>query len=150
MPRPFPHVAADLRRVTVPELGIPYSLVIDGVPEQVGAARAFVRRVLGSGHPGAERVTLLISEVVTNSVNHSNSRLAGGTVTVTLRVGADCVLVEVIDDGGITVPTLRRGDDLAESGRGLRLVDAYSRTWGYQQGVTHTVTWFECGLEPLP
>ena len=66
------------------------------------------------------------AELVTNSVRHSNSRMAGGTVTVTLRVAADRVLVEVIDDGGATVPMLRRDGDLAESGRGLWLVDTYS------------------------
>ncbi len=149
MPRPFPHVAADPRRVARPESPTPHSLVIDGVPEQVGAARAFVRRVLGDHHPGAARVTLLTSELVTNSVNHSRSRMAGGTVTVTLRVGADRILVEVIDDGGDTVPILRRDGDLAESGRGLRLVNACSAAWGFRQAAGHTVTWFECAPEPL-
>src|SRR5262245_5143708 len=139
MPRTFPRVAAALQ-----------SLVIDGTPEQVAAARAFVRRALGSCHPGTERVTLLTSELVTNSVKHSNSRLEGGTVTVTLRVAADRILVEVIDDGGATVPTLRRDDGLAETGRGLWLVDAYSLAWGHHENATHTVTWFECVPEPLP
>jgi len=87
--------------------------------------------VLGSGHPGAERATLLTSELVTNSVNHSDSRLPGGTVAVTLRVGADRIVVEVADDGGTTVPALRRDDDLGEGGRGLRLVDAFSLAWDY-------------------
>ena len=119
MPRPFPHAAADLpaqhvRSLAAPDLGSPRSLVIDGAPEQVSAARAFVRQVLGSRHPGAERVALLTSELVTNSVRHSNSRKDGGTVTVTLRVAADRVLVEVIDDGGATVPTLCRDDDMAD------------------------------------
>ena len=67
-----------------------------------------------------------------------------------MAADADRVLVEVIDDGGTTVPTLHRDDDLAEGGRGLRLVDAYSRAWGGHQSVTHTVTWFECAPESLP
>ncbi len=150
MPRPFPHVAADPRHVACPEFGTPHRLVIDGVPEQVGAARAFVRRVLGDRHPGADRVTLLTSELVANSVSHSDSRMEGGTITVTLRVGADRVLVEVIDEGGDSVPTLRRDGDLAESGRGLRLVNACSVAWGFRQTAAHTVTWFECAPEPLP
>ena len=155
MPRPFPHAAADLpaqhvRSLAAPDLGSPRSLVIDGAPEQVSAARAFVRQVLGSRHPGAERVALLTSELVTNSVRHSNSRKDGGTVTVTLRVAADRVLVEVIDDGGATVPTLCRDDDMAETGRGLWLVDTYSLAWNYHHSATRTVTWFECVPEPLP
>lgn len=155
MPRPFPRVAADLptqyvSRVASPDLGTARSLVIDGVPEQVSVARAFVRQVLGSCHPGTERVTLLTSELVTNSVNHSNSRKVGGTITVTLRIAADRVLVEVTDDGGATAPTLRRGGNLAETGRGLWLVDAYSLAWDYHRSAARTVTWFECAPEPLP
>jgi len=143
-------MAADPCRVASPDLATSHSLVIDGKPEQVGAARAFIRRMLGSGHPGAERVSLLTSELVTNSVNHSDSRMEGGTVTVRLWAGAERILVEVIDDGGNTVPTLRGDDHLAESGRGLRLVNACSASWGFHQTVAHTVTWFECAPEPLP
>ena len=151
----FPHLATDLpagytRRAASPGFGAPHRLVIDGTPGQVSVARAFVRRVLGSDHPGAERVMLLTSELVTNSVNHSDSRLPGGTVAVTLRAGADRVLVEVADDGGITVPALRRDDDLGESGRGLRLVDAFSLDWNYYRSAVSTVTWFECLPAPLP
>jgi anti-sigma regulatory factor (Ser/Thr protein kinase) len=127
-----------------------HRLVIFGRPEQVSAARAFVRRVLGPCHPGAERVALLTSELVTNSVNHSNSRLDGGLITVTVRAAVDRVRVEVRDDGGPTAPTLRCDDDLAETGRGLRLVEAYSLMWDYYRNGTGTVTWFECLPEPLP
>jgi anti-sigma regulatory factor (Ser/Thr protein kinase) len=127
-----------------------HRLVIFGRPEQVSAARTFVRRVLGLGHPGAERVALLTSELVTNSVNHSNSRLDGGLITVTVRATADRVRVEVRDDGGPTAPALRRDDDLAETGRGLRLVEAYSLRWDYSRNGAGTVTWFECPPEPLP
>lgn len=127
-----------------------HRLVVFGRPEQVSAARAFVRRVLGRGHPGAERVALLTSELVTNSVNHSNSRLDGGLITVTVRAAVGRVRVEVRDDGGPTAPTLCRDDDLAETGRGLRLVEAYSLMWDYYRNGNRTVTWFECLPEPLP
>ena len=95
-------------------------------------------------------LSLLTSELVTNSVNHSDSRMEGGTVTVRLWADADRILVEVLDDGGSTVPTLRGHDDLAESGRGLRFVNACSAAWGFRQSAAHTVTWFECAPEPLP
>jgi anti-sigma regulatory factor (Ser/Thr protein kinase) len=155
MPGSFPRTATDLpagyaRRAGSPALGAPHRLVIDGVPEQVSAARAFVRRVLGSGHPGADRVALLTSELVTNSVEHSGSRRDGGTITITLRAGADRILVEVADDGGAAGPALSRDGALAETGRGLRLVDALSLAWDYHRGATGTVTWFECPPAPLP
>src|SRR5215471_7068619 len=107
MPRPLPDVAAGhplFRRAAIAELEAWQRLVICGRPEEVAVARAFVRQVLGSSHPGLERITLLTSELVTNSVSHSNSRLDGGTVMVTVRTAADRVRVEVSDDGGPTRP----------------------------------------------
>jgi anti-sigma regulatory factor (Ser/Thr protein kinase) len=152
MPGPLPDVAAShsgQREGAFAELDAWYRLVICGRPEQVGVARSFVRQVLGCGHPGEERVTLLTSELVTNSVNHSNSRREGGCITVTVRAAADRVRVEVQDEGGPTVPSLRCEGDLAEAGRGLRLVEAYSLTWDYHRNGTGTLTWFECLPEPL-
>ena len=152
MPGPPPDVAAGRsvpRQGAIAELEAWHRLVICGRPEQVGVARGFVRQVLGARHPGLERVTLLTSELVTNSVNHSDSRLDGGTITVTVRTAADRVRVEVTDDGGSTAPTLCCEDDLAEAGRGLRLVEAYSLMWDYYRDGTRLVTWFECVPEPL-
>jgi anti-sigma regulatory factor (Ser/Thr protein kinase) len=161
MPRPLPDVAASHpvpRQSALAELEAWQRLVICGRPEQVGVARAFIRQVLGTGHPGLDRVTLLTSELVTNSVNHSDSRLDGGSITVTVRAvtagsGAGRIHVEVTDDGGPTAPTLDHDDglddDLAEAGRGLRLVEAYSSIWDYYRDGTRTVTWFECEPEPL-
>src|SRR5579859_4439812 len=124
MPRPLPDVATGRpvpRHGAIAELEAWQRLVICGRPEQVSVARAFIRQVLGVGHPGTERATLLTSELVTNSVSHSDSRLEGGTITVTVR----------------TTP-----------GRGR--VDAYALTWDYHQVGTRMVTWFECVAEPLP
>jgi hypothetical protein len=39
--------------------------------------------------------------------------------------------------------------NLAETGRGLRLVDAYALSWDYYRSGTRTVTWFECPPEPI-
>jgi anti-sigma regulatory factor (Ser/Thr protein kinase) len=153
MPRPLPDVAASHlvpRPGAIAELEAWQRLVICGRPEQVSVARAFVRQVLGASHPGTERVMLLTSELVTNSVHHSDSRLDGGTITVTARTAADRVRIEVTDGGGRTAPTLCCDDDLAEAGRGLRLVEAYSLMWDYYRDGTRVVTWFECVLEPLP
>jgi len=152
MPGPLPDIAAShspQRQGAIADVDAWYRLVICGRPEQVGVARAFVRQVLGYGHPGTERVTLLTSELVTNSVNHSESRLEGGTITVTVRTSADCVRVEVRDDGGPSAPRLCAEEDLAEAGRGLRLVEAYSLMWDHYQNGAGRVTWFECVPEPL-
>jgi anti-sigma regulatory factor (Ser/Thr protein kinase) len=153
MPGPVPDVAASdraSREGGLADLDAWYRLVIGGRPEQVGVARAFVRQVLGFGHPGIERVTLLTSELVTNSVNHSASRRDGGSIAITVRTSAECVRVEVQDGGGPGAPTLCCDGDLAEAGRGLRLVEAYSLMWDHYRNATGRVTWFECVPEPLP
>jgi anti-sigma regulatory factor (Ser/Thr protein kinase) len=153
MPRPLPDVAAShpvRREGATAGLDASHRLIIYGQPDQVPVARAFVRQVLGSCHPGTERVTLLTSELVTNSVTHSNSRKEGGIITVMVTTAADRVRVEVHDDGGTTAPTLCCDGELAEAGRGLRLVDAYSLAWDYYRNGRGTVTWFECPPEPIP
>ena len=48
-----------------------------------------------------------------------------------------------------SAPTLCCDGDLAETGRGLRLVDAYSLSWDYYRIGKRTVTWFECPPEPI-
>jgi serine/threonine-protein kinase RsbW len=155
MPNPLRHAAADyadrhaLDGVAASP-GAPHRLVLEGRPEQVSTARAFVRRILGDDHPGTERAVLLTSELVTNSINHSRSRRDGGTVIVVVTAAVDRVRIEVLDDGGDTVPTLRPSDIMTENGRGLRLVDTYSVAWDYHRTGTRTVTWFECLAEPLP
>ena len=47
-----------------------------GTPEQVGAARADLRSLL-QGCPLADVILLCASELATNAVLHSHSRLAG-------------------------------------------------------------------------
>ncbi len=125
-------------------------LVIAGEPGQVSVARAFVSQVLRDqcGPAEIEIVALLTSELVTNSIKHSNSRDPGCVIAITVVVGADRVHVEVHDDGGVTVPKLRPAGDLAESGRGLCLVDACSLTWDYFPAEDGAVTWFEYLLDP--
>ena len=152
MPRPLPDVAAGHpapRRGAIAELEAWHRLVICGRPEQVAVARAFIRQVLGAAHPGTERTTLLVSELVTNSDNHSDTRQDGATITDTVRTDSYRIRVEVTDDGGLTEPSVHHDDDLAETGRGLRLVEAYALILGYYRDGTRTVTWFECVAEPL-
>jgi anti-sigma regulatory factor (Ser/Thr protein kinase) len=60
------------------------SLTIPGRPEHVREARAFVAKSLGELHPSRDDAILLTSELVTNSVMHSSSRIHGGTITLVL------------------------------------------------------------------
>lgn len=63
------------------------SVTIPAAPEQIRAARVFVARALGESRVDSDVVLLLASELVTNSVRHSDSAVPGGVVTVTVAVG---------------------------------------------------------------
>lgn len=125
---------------------VPVLRVLPGTPEAVGVARELARELLGSNHPAADTVLLLVSELVTNSIRHSRSGAPGGTVTITLCPGSAGVLVQVRDDGGPSVPSVSAapGGD-AEHGYGLLLVDALADSWGTLASAEGRVTWCRVG-----
>ncbi|HUY44098.1 MAG TPA: ATP-binding protein [Streptosporangiaceae bacterium] len=94
-------------------------MTIAGRPERVAVARAFAAALLGRQHPEGETAVLLLSELVTNSICHSGSRLPGQTITVTVLSDGKVIRIEVTDRSGAAVPALRSGDTEAEAGRGL-------------------------------
>jgi anti-sigma regulatory factor (Ser/Thr protein kinase) len=119
------------------------SVTLAGLAERARVARDFVGGVLGPGHPCQDAAVLLVSELFGNSVRHSGSGLAGGTVTVPVTDAQGLVRVEVTDCGGPEVPRLRPAGGDAEGGRGLELVAAPAATWGWRRRGGRIVTWFE-------
>jgi anti-sigma regulatory factor (Ser/Thr protein kinase) len=129
---------------TTAGVAIQASLTVSCEAGQVHAVREFVGETLGDD-PYAEIPVLLVSELATNSVLHSSSRL-GGNMTVTVCGDMDgTIRVEMADAGGLSVPALQGGrDGWAESGRGLQLVRELSARWGYRiEPDGGLVTWFE-------
>jgi anti-sigma regulatory factor (Ser/Thr protein kinase) len=119
------------------------SLTIPGRPEQVGLARAFVARTLGTNQVGADpdEATLLTSEIVTNAIQHTKSGVDGGTVTIVVIGVSRGVLVEIIDDGSAGTPVVK-GDLYAAEGHGLFLVQNLASQWGYLRDSAGTTVWF--------
>jgi anti-sigma regulatory factor (Ser/Thr protein kinase) len=119
------------------------SLTIPGRPEQVGRARAFVARTLGTNEVGtdADTATLLTSEIVTNAIQHTKSGVDGGSVTIVVIGLSRGVLVEIIDDGSAGTPVVK-GDLYAAEGHGLFLVQHLAAQWGYLRDATGTTVWF--------
>jgi anti-sigma regulatory factor (Ser/Thr protein kinase) len=121
---------------------------LPGIPAAAACARTYITRAL-SDCPGIiDDAALCAGELVTNAVLHSRSG-DGGRVGVTVARRDTAVRVEVQDAGGDTVPALPAEDaDAAdESGRGLRLVEAFSSRWGVQRiSPGMTVVWFEIDL----
>jgi len=119
------------------------SVTVAGRAERARVARAFVGGVLGPGHPCGADAALLVSELFGNSVRHSRSGAAGGTVTVAVSAGDGLVRVEVTDRSGPKVPEPYSAGRDAEGGRGLQLVAGLAARWGWRQHGERTVTWFE-------
>jgi len=109
-----------------------------GRPEEVRTARRFVAKSL-NGCPAAGDAVLLVSELATNALAHSNSG-RGGSFTVAVIHRAGDVRVEVADQGGTWAP----GDGArTESGRGLLVVFTLARACGITGDDSGRTAWFE-------
>jgi anti-sigma regulatory factor (Ser/Thr protein kinase) len=99
---------------------------LPGRPASVPQARRFVRDVLRRWdlETYEEAGSLLVSELVTNAVLHARS-----DVEVEL-VELDHAVVLGVGDGSSALPVLRRHMREAGTGRGLWLLDQYSRRAG--------------------
>jgi len=116
-------------------------LELGAMPSAVPCARLHARQVLWERKMSevAETVELLVSEIITNSVQASVGLASGqwdgvsseGVPTVRFWLAADRekVLIQVWD-GCHWKPERREPALEAESGRGLQLVEALSSEWG--------------------
>ncbi|TMR99779.1 ATP-binding protein [Nonomuraea basaltis] len=121
-------------------------LVFPGVPSSVPIARHCVKGVLrAAGHQNMTGVQLVVSELVANAVMHSASGLAGGLITVDIRaIGDGLARIDVMDDGGLTVPHVREPSEMDCSGRGLQIVEETALRWGIgDNALGGRVTWAE-------
>jgi len=103
------------------------------------AARRFVEETLRRWEceDVLDAVTLLVSELVTNSVIHAGS---GAEVAVLLK--PDALRIEVSDTGG-GAPDRRDAGESATSGRGLSMVETLSSAWGVRRADGAKTVWFE-------
>jgi anti-sigma regulatory factor (Ser/Thr protein kinase) len=104
----------------------------DRIPEQIPAARHFVRTALSewglAGGTGSllDDVVLMASELFTNAVLHGS-----GDVEVSVALEDDVVRLCVVDRGAAGVPLLASSPPSdAASGRGLRIIDQLAGGWG--------------------
>jgi anti-sigma regulatory factor (Ser/Thr protein kinase) len=119
-------------------LAVTQSQTFDHTVASVGAARRFVSQAI-CGVPAevVETVALLVSELASNCIRHTDSRfkLAVTTTPVEIRVEAT--------DGGTGEPAVRTPAPSDPTGRGLQIVDMLAKDWGVEQlpGAGKTV-WF--------
>lgn len=107
-------------------------------PQSVPAARRFATSVLrGASAETLQAVELMVSELATNCIRHTNSAF---DLTI-VRNGRD-IRVEATDQAGGT-PTMRSPKPTDATGRGLKIVDMLSARWGVQPGASAGKTvWF--------
>jgi serine/threonine-protein kinase RsbW len=107
----------------------------------VPAARDFVRTALAdwSVLERADDILLCVSELATNAVRHGVP--AGRGFLLYVALDAEGVLRIEVHDSGDGEPRLRTGNDQAENGRGLLLVDVLADTWGVGERVPGKIVW---------
>jgi anti-sigma regulatory factor (Ser/Thr protein kinase) len=119
----------------------PLLQVLPGKPESASQARQLARDLLGDS-PATETVMLLVSELVSNAIQHSRSGEPGGTVTVALCPTPAAVLIQVRDDGGPSRPCVAdSAGGEAERGYGLVLVDTLADSWATISSPDGRLTW---------
>ena len=106
-------------------------------PEAAGAARRLLVRE-GLDPDLDHTVTLLVSEVVTNSIRHAGVQ-DGDRIVLAARLRDDWARVEVRDAGPGFDPDVRHG----APGYGLRLLDMLAARWGVDRDDNGTRVWFE-------
>jgi anti-sigma regulatory factor (Ser/Thr protein kinase) len=122
--------------------GLSARINLIGSRTSVVRARQFAQDLLGSQHPAVEDVTLVVSELVTNSIVHSRSG-ERGTVRLAISRSDGTIRVEVTDEGSRHTAPHMLDDPESESGRGLRIVSVLSKEWGVSHRGTSVTTWCE-------
>ena len=88
-----------------------------------------------------EDIRLLVSELVTNSIRHSEIG-TDGVVMLDVAATEDTIRVEVADTGNGFEPKPRKRDQSKQGGWGLYLVDRIADRWGVARN-NLTRVWFE-------
>jgi anti-sigma regulatory factor (Ser/Thr protein kinase) len=154
--RPDPHGERGLRPVQVTSAFVPAVSGHDGAAvrlarpkrrafpgraDQIANARDFTRRVLASC-PVLDEATLLVGELATNAVEHTATG-SGGQFDIIIYRDETLIIIAVRDEGSDNAPAARPHDELAEDGRGLRLVERIADRWGCYGNERGRTIWLE-------
>jgi anti-sigma regulatory factor (Ser/Thr protein kinase) len=112
----------------------------DGERTSVAVARHFVTELLESAGAFAESWTAaqVVSELATNAIVHADTDFV-----VRVTIGATVVRIAVTDYRPFVTLTERPFSTDDTTGRGLRLVDTLSRSWGVHTAESSKTVWCE-------
>jgi hypothetical protein len=125
----------------------PLTRTLFGVPEasltlpaelgSVGAARRFLRATLRSWDTSSYEfdAPLVLTELVTNATLHART-----PYTVLLRLEPTHLVIEVVDSSP-RLPQARNYAVDAATGRGIKIVNSFSATWGARPTPEGKVVW---------
>jgi len=106
-------------------------------PESVAAARQFVREILRDHSSETVSATeLMVSELATNCVRHAHTDFE-------LTIDSQDQIRVAVRDMNQSRPIPRSPTPKEPSGRGLRIVEAMSDTWGIIPSSTGKTVWFK-------
>ncbi|MFD9565242.1 ATP-binding protein [Streptomyces sp. NPDC059994] len=114
-------------------------------PEVLAAVRQAIRAHLdswGLGHL-ADPATLCLTELLANVGKHTGS----SECLLTVHHHGDRIRATVSDTTR-ALPVMREPDFLAESGRGLFLIEHTAHAWGAASTSTGKEVWFELHIRP--
>lgn len=126
-------------------IGAPgYSETMLCEPESARRARLLISAALSTWGMGdlVDAATLVVSELVGNSAQHTPCRLLRVTVS---RSTPDRVKIAVTDRSR-TVPEMTSPADEAEEGRALFLIDVLSDRWGHERHRWGKTVWAELAV----
>lgn len=106
---------------------------LPAAPESVRAARHFTRTTLVRWDLSTllDSIELVASELVTNALRYAvPTATPGAPIRLSLVRWTSRVVCAVRDPSGVA-PVAKDPDYVAETGRGLHLVDSFSENWGW-------------------
>ncbi len=106
-------------------------------PECATEARAHALEMADRWGVTVDGLASVVTELVVNAIVH-----AGGRFTLSLCLDVGVFMVEVADPS-TDLPEVRRPADDDPRGRGLVIVEVFSRDWGVRAGRGGKVIWAE-------
>jgi signal transduction histidine kinase len=122
------------------------SFTVEPEPESVTDARHFATAALVAWNMGAltDDVSLVVTELVTNALRHSlppRPAEPAGPIRLRMICQVPYVLCGIQDTAEQNLPRRREPDYIAETGRGLHIVESFSRSWGCVRFTGGKVVW---------
>ncbi|HWD11553.1 MAG TPA: ATP-binding protein [Solirubrobacteraceae bacterium] len=115
-------------------------------PALARAAVAGFSREWELGPDSLETLALLVSELVSNAVVHSDAPAKSDIHLCARVLGRDAIRIEVTDEGS-GFAAIRRDPTGVEGGYGLFLIDSQATSWGIDRRFGNCV-WFEVAERP--